>query len=92
MLSRTTANATVSNVRLGATGATSAGVFASFGGATTIDHSTIHGARAAIEIPAGQPVVVRAGASRLSGGPVLGNVTCAGVYDENYTFFPNTCP
>jgi hypothetical protein len=35
------------------------------------------------------------GASQLSGGAVItntGTVLCAGVYDENYTFYSNTCP
>lgn len=35
------------------------------------------------------------GNSQLSGGPVddsWGTVTCAGVYDENYAFFADTCP
>jgi len=34
------------------------------------------------------------GASQLSGGAVIGGgtVTCAGVYDENYTFYASTCP
>lgn len=32
------------------------------------------------------------GASALEGGPVSGSVTCAGVYDENFAFFPSTCP
>jgi hypothetical protein len=38
---------------------------------------------------------IRVGASKLEGGPVQANygpITCAGVYDENYAFFPNTCP
>lgn len=38
---------------------------------------------------------VRVGGSLLSGGPVAangGSCKCAGVYDENYDFFPNTCP
>jgi hypothetical protein len=30
--------------------------------------------------------------SQLNGGVVSGSVTCAGVYDENFTFSPNTCP
>ncbi len=36
----------------------------------------------------------RIGASQLDGGPVTGGgtVTCAGVYDENYTFYASTCP
>jgi hypothetical protein len=33
------------------------------------------------------------GASKLEGGPINAPfITCAGVYDENYAFFPNTCP
>jgi hypothetical protein len=35
------------------------------------------------------------GASLLDGGPVdswFGKVICAGVYDENYTFYASTCP
>ncbi len=37
----------------------------------------------------------RVGASQLSGGAVYligGTLTCAGVYDENYTFYASTCP
>lgn len=33
------------------------------------------------------------GASQLDGGPLYGSTqTCAGVYDENFTFFANQCP
>lgn len=38
------------------------------------------------------------GASQLDGGRVFrsglgdGTITCAGVYDENYAFYPSTCP
>jgi len=35
------------------------------------------------------------GASLLDGGPVAeggGTVTCAGVYDEDYVFYPSDCP
>ena len=37
---------------------------------------------------------VRIGASLLDGGNVvnLGSLTCAGMYDENYIFYPSTCP
>jgi hypothetical protein len=37
---------------------------------------------------------VRVGASQLSGGAISsgGTVTCAGVYDETYTFYASTCP
>ena len=36
----------------------------------------------------------RVGASQLAGGTITGagTVTCAGVYDENFTFYPSTCP
>jgi hypothetical protein len=36
----------------------------------------------------------RVGASQLAGGAITGGgtVTCAGTYDENYAFYPNTCP
>jgi len=36
----------------------------------------------------------RVGASQLDGGAVYagGTMTCAGVYDENYVFYANTCP
>jgi hypothetical protein len=37
----------------------------------------------------------RVGASLLSGGAVFasgGTVTCAGVYDEDYVFYADTCP
>ena len=34
--------------------------------------------------------------SQLADGPIslegAGSATCAGVWDENYTFYPNTCP
>lgn len=38
--------------------------------------------------------MVEIGVSRMDGGPVTcaGTVSCAGVYDESFTFFPNTCP
>jgi hypothetical protein len=35
------------------------------------------------------------GASLLSGGAVVPNgstMTCAGVYDESFVFYPDTCP
>ena len=42
----------------------------------------------------GVSFTTRVGASQLSGGAVTGGgtVTCAGVYDENYTFYASTCP
>jgi len=38
-------------------------------------------------------VTTYVGNTQLDGGPVSGvAVTCAGVYDENYTFYASTCP
>jgi pectin methylesterase-like acyl-CoA thioesterase len=58
-----------------------------------IDNSTLVGSTNTIR---SHPLyVTRVGASKLDGGPVQtnnGTVTCAGVYDENYAFFPNSCP
>ncbi len=57
----------------------------------TIDDSTISAPYRTISNS--QSYATRVGASKLEGGPVTGSaVTCAGVYDENYTFYPNTCP
>jgi len=59
----------------------------------TIDNSTLSGSTNTIS---SHPLfTVRVGGSKLEGGPVQpnnGSVTCAGVYDENYTFFANSCP
>jgi len=59
----------------------------------TIDNSTLVGSTNTI---VNHPYyTTRVGASRLDGGPAQANngiLTCAGVYDENYVFFPNTCP
>lgn len=56
-----------------------------------IQNSQIIGSTNAILSTAGY--TVRVGATMLSGGVVSGGTnTCAGVYDENYTFFASTCP
>jgi hypothetical protein len=58
---------------------------------STIDASTISAQGPTVGNNTGS--VTRVGASKLAGGAVAGGlVTCAGVYDENYTFYPNTCP
>jgi hypothetical protein len=54
----------------------------------TIDRSTVSGATNTIVTNVGY--TTRVGASKLSGGPVSGTVTCVQVYDENYA--PTTCP
>lgn len=56
----------------------------------TVDSSQIAGSTATLYCGAGD--TCRAGASLLDGGPVSGSVVCAGVYDEAYTFYANTCP
>ena len=63
----------------------------------TIDNSTLVGSTNTILGACCNSIsyTIRVGASRLEGGPVqvrTGTATCAGVYDEKYTFFPNTCP
>lgn len=56
----------------------------------TIDDSAISANGTIYSSPS---YVTLVGASKLAGGPVGGGpVICAGVYDENYTFYPNTCP
>jgi hypothetical protein len=58
---------------------------------STIDGSAINALNATIGNDPSS--VARVGASKLAGGPVSGTLaTCAGVYDENYTFYPSTCP
>jgi len=59
-------------------------------GTERIQHSQIVASTATITGTGGAAYV---GASQLSGGPAGGlTITCAGVYDENYAFFTNTCP
>jgi hypothetical protein len=59
----------------------------------TIDNSTLIGSTSTLSNHA--LFLTHVGASKLEGGSALpngGTLTCAGVYDENYVFFPNTCP
>jgi hypothetical protein len=57
-----------------------------------INHSQITGSGRTVYNGAGY--TTRVGISQLDGGAVVnsGALTCAGVYDENYTFYPSTCP
>jgi hypothetical protein len=57
-----------------------------------VNHSQITGSTNTILNSGG--VTTRVGASLLDGGAVIGAGTkiCAGVYDENYTFYASTCP
>ena len=56
----------------------------------TVNNSQVTGSTATFYCGAGD--ICRAGASLLDGGPVSGSVVCAGVYDEGYAFYANTCP
>lgn len=74
----------VSRTTVRANGGTSYGVD---GTSVTIDNSEIAGATATVT---GQ---INIGGSKLDGGPASGLVTCAGVWDESYTFFAGpVCP
>jgi hypothetical protein len=59
-----------------------------------IDHSTISGTTNSVYTFAASTCFI--GSTRLEEGTVLtspgATTTCAGVYDENYTFYPNSCP
>ena len=92
-----TCSPTMTNVTVTASGGSAANT-GIYNGATSgshtmkVDNSRITGSTNTINSITGFTVLV--GASQLAGGPVTdGNtVTCAGVYDENYTFYANTCP
>jgi hypothetical protein len=83
----------MSHVRLEGTGGSdNCGILntASSGDHTvSINHSEIYGGTT-IETESWFTTFV--GASLLSGDSVAGDVTCAGVYDENYVFSADTCP
>ncbi len=60
-----------------------------------VDHCLIKGATNTLDVSGDSELVFQVGSSRLEGGPLAATgptVTCAGVYDENYTFYPSTCP
>ncbi|HEX9945625.1 MAG TPA: hypothetical protein VGG03_26745 [Thermoanaerobaculia bacterium] len=67
-------------------GGTSYGILQNSFGLVTVDHCEVTGATGAVV-----SINARIGATRLSGGPTTA-AACAGVYDENYTFFASTCP
>lgn len=67
------------------------GVYSRTSGIVTINHSLIVGSFQTILNNAN--AITRVGNTKLDGGSVTGGgVTCAGVYDENYTFYASTCP
>jgi hypothetical protein len=66
-------------------GAGGTGIHSPVFASATVDHSEVAGDVATVAIG-----VAQIGATLLDGGAAFG--TCAGVYDENYTFFASTCP
>ncbi len=68
------------------------GVYNTSSGTVKINHSVIKGTTFTINNGAGVTTMV--GNTQLDGGPVnnTGTLTCAGVYDENYTFYASSCP
>ena len=84
---------TMTNVTASASGgSTSYGVFTGGNGTVKINHSVIKGTTYAIYNGSGVTILV--GNTQLAGGKAsnFGTLICAGVYDENYTFYANTCP
>jgi hypothetical protein len=83
---------TMNNVTINASGGTSNCGVLNIGSASRINNSRITGSTATIYNDLGSNA--RVGASKLDGGGmgIGGGVTCAGVYDEDYTFYPSTCP
>jgi hypothetical protein len=80
----------MTNLRVSASA--SFGVYSEGAGSVRINHSVIHGFTNTIVNNGG---ITYVGNTQLDGGSVsniAGTVTCAGVYDENYTFYPSTCP
>jgi hypothetical protein len=85
---------TINNSVISASGGTeNYGICNKQGPATMrVNNSQISGSTSTVWSVAGTTVLV--GASQLSGGAVIasGTITCAGVYDEDYTFYPSACP
>jgi pectin methylesterase-like acyl-CoA thioesterase len=86
---------TMTNVTASASGGTiSYGLDSNGSSWAVVNNSKIAGVTATVLSYASSPVSI--GASQLSGGLAAGisggTVICAGVYDENYTFYASTCP
>ncbi len=82
---------TVHEATINASDADGCGVVVGGSSTTKINNSEISGTTNTIKIYDSATIYV--GGSLMAGGPVSGSpVTCAGVYDEAYTFYPNTCP
>jgi hypothetical protein len=88
-----TSSLTLTNVTATASGgAENYGIVNASSGTVKINHSIIKGASHTIANQTG--VVTLVANTQLDGGAVSngGTITCAGVYDENYTFYASTCP
>jgi hypothetical protein len=84
---------TMTNVTASASGGThNYGVYSVTSGTIRINHSVIKGSTNTVWIGSG--VTTYVGNTQLDGDPVSnsGVLICAGVYDENYTFYASSCP
>ena len=84
---------TMTNVTASGSGGTiNRGVYCATSGTIRINHCVIKGSTNTVWNGSG--VTTYVGNTQLDGGPVsnTGTLTCAGVYNENYTFYPSTCP
>jgi hypothetical protein len=87
-------SATMTNVTASASGGTTnVGVNNGGSGTIRINHSVIKGSTHTVLN--GSEATTYVGNTQLDGGPTSsggGILTCAGVYDETYTFYASTCP
>jgi hypothetical protein len=84
---------TMMNVTASGSGGTNnVGISSSISGTIRINHSVVKGSTNTIYN--GSSATTRVGNTQLDGGPASnsGTLTCAGVYDETYTFYASTCP
>ncbi|MDQ6693199.1 MAG: hypothetical protein M3014_02080, partial [Chloroflexota bacterium] len=80
------------NIRSSAIKGEMAGLYNLSSGTILVQNSQISGTGNAVYVDSG--TTLRVGGSNLNGGPFggVGTQVCAGNYDENYAFFPSTCP
>jgi hypothetical protein len=88
-------SATIASSAISAVGAAANwGIYHLSGGTVRVDSSKVTANTGTI-YNSGTGTITQVGASYLSGGPTSvngGTLTCAGVYDEGYAFYPGTCP
>ena len=92
-ISNCSSSSTMTNVTATALGGiNNIGIFNHCGSTIKIEHSVISGSSYTIY---NEVATIMIGNTRLDGGPIVnsgGTIICAGVYDENFTFYSNTCP